>query len=82
MGKETARLIGLGTDIHAGEDIRKATDPQSKNEMIFKADGFASVLPSDKREVVLTLKNEYGLGKMPRYYRNCVMDHYNGKNIG
>jgi H+-transporting ATPase len=25
------------------------------------ADGFAAVLPSDKREVVLTLKNEYGL---------------------
>lgn len=61
VGKETARLIGLGTDIQAGENIRKATDPQSKNEMIYKADGFASVLPSDKREVVLTLKNEYGL---------------------
>ena len=34
---------------------------ESRNEMIWNADGFAAVLPSDKREVVLTLKNEYGL---------------------
>jgi H+-transporting ATPase len=61
VGKETARLIGMGTDFHAGEEIRSATNPKSRNEMIWNADGFAAVLPSDKREVVLTLRNEYGL---------------------
>ncbi|KAL3925327.1 MAG: hypothetical protein SGILL_000484 [Bacillariaceae sp.] len=61
VGKETARLIGMGTDFHAGEEIRSASNPESRNEMIWNADGFAAVLPSDKREVVLTLRNEYGL---------------------
>lgn len=61
VGIETCRLIGLGTDIRAGEEIRSAENPQQRNEMIWAADGFAAVLPSDKREVVLTLKNEYGL---------------------
>jgi H+-transporting ATPase len=61
VGKETCRLIGLGTDLHAGNEIRSAQNPEQKNEMIFAADGFGAVLPSDKREVVMTLKNEYGL---------------------
>jgi len=60
VGIETARLIGLGTDIHAGEEIRNA--PQElKKQLIWEADGFASVLPSDKREAVMTLRNEFGL---------------------
>lgn len=61
VGIESCRLIGLGTDMHAGEEIRNAINPQQRNAMIWAADGFAAVLPSDKREVVLTLKNEYGL---------------------
>ncbi|KAG7367336.1 plasma-membrane proton-efflux P-type ATPase [Nitzschia inconspicua] len=61
VGIETCRLIGLGTDIHADEEIRNATNPQQRNAMVWAADGFAAVLPSDKREVVLTLKNEFGL---------------------
>ena len=61
VGKETARLIGLGTNIHAGEDVRTTTSQQVKNDMIWNADGFAAVLPSDKREVVLTLRNEFGV---------------------
>jgi H+-transporting ATPase len=61
VGRETARLIGLGTNIQAGEDIRNATSQETKNQLIWDADGFASVLPSDKREVVLTLRNAYGL---------------------
>mmetsp|Transcript_67513 Transcript_67513/g.75633 ORF Transcript_67513/g.75633 Transcript_67513/m.75633 type:complete len:970 (+) Transcript_67513:119-3028(+) len=61
VGKETCRLIGLGTDLHAGEDIRNAENPEMRNQMIWAADGFGAVLPSDKREVVLTLKNEFGL---------------------
>jgi len=60
VGKETARLIGLGTDIRAGEEIR-AAQPEMKKQLIWEADGFASVLPSDKREAVMTLKNEFGL---------------------
>ncbi|KAL7575337.1 hypothetical protein ACA910_001855 [Epithemia clementina (nom. ined.)] len=59
VGKETARLIGLGTDIQAGEDIRKASSEEAKNELIWNADGFASVLPSDKRDVVLTLRQKF-----------------------
>jgi H+-transporting ATPase len=61
VGKETARLIGLGTDIHAGEEIRAEPNQHIRNEVIWKADGFAAVLPSDKREVVLTLRNEFGI---------------------
>lgn len=60
MGIETARLIGLGTNIHAGEEIRQAPF-QEKKALIWEADGFASVLPSDKREVVLTLRDEFGV---------------------
>jgi H+-transporting ATPase len=61
VGKETARLIGLGTDIKPGEAIRNATDPEVRKQLIWEADGFAAVLPSDKREVVLTLRNHYGI---------------------
>jgi len=60
VGKETARLIGLGTDIRAGEEVRNAPS-QEKKQLIWIADGFASVLPSDKREIVLTLRNDFGL---------------------
>lgn len=61
VGKETARLIGLGTDIKPGEDIRSASSEESRKQLIWEADGFAAVLPSDKREVVLTLRNHYGI---------------------
>jgi H+-transporting ATPase len=54
-------LIGLGTNIQAGQDIRNATSQEAKNQLIWDADGFASVLPSDKRDVVLTLRNTFGL---------------------
>ena len=60
VGKETARMIGMGTDIRAGEEMRNAGS-QDKNQLIWDADGFAAVLPSDKREVVLVMKNEFGL---------------------
>jgi H+-transporting ATPase len=58
---ETARLIGLGTNIYPGEDIRNTISEQQKNEMIWHADGFASVLPSDKRECVMILRNVFGI---------------------
>jgi H+-transporting ATPase len=60
VGKETARLIGLGQDIRSGEEVRNAP-PEEKKKMIWEADGFAAVLPSDKREAVLTLRNEFGV---------------------
>jgi len=60
VGKETARLIGLGTNIHAGEEIRNAPSAERKL-LIWESDGFAAVLPSDKREVVLTLRNDFGV---------------------
>ena len=45
----------------SGEQIRTTLDKNVKNEMIWEADGFAAVLPSDKREVVLTLRNDFGV---------------------
>jgi H+-transporting ATPase len=57
IAKETARLIGMGVNIHKGEEVREASE--ARDEMIWEADGFAQVLPRDKREVVLVLKNKY-----------------------
>ena len=47
----------MGTNILKGEMTRDSS--QSTNELILKADGFAQVMPRDKREVVLVLKNVY-----------------------
>lgn len=60
VGKETSRLIGLGTNILPGAEIRNAPS-ETKNDIIWNADGFAAVLPSDKREIVLVLRNHFGL---------------------
>lgn len=57
IAKETARLIGMGVNIHKGEEVREASE--IRDEMIWEADGFAQVLPRDKREVVLVLKNKF-----------------------
>jgi len=57
IAKETARLIGMGINIHRGEATREAT--QDRNELILHANGFAQVLPKDKREVVLVLRNVF-----------------------
>lgn len=38
VGKETARLIGLGTDIRAGEEIRNSPS-EKKKQLIWDADG-------------------------------------------
>mmetsp|Transcript_9006 Transcript_9006/g.19166 ORF Transcript_9006/g.19166 Transcript_9006/m.19166 type:complete len:969 (+) Transcript_9006:380-3286(+) len=60
VGKETARLIGLGVNIRPGEEIRNNSS-EYRNNIIWDADGFAAVLPSDKREIVLTLRNHFGV---------------------
>jgi H+-transporting ATPase len=57
IAKETARLIGLGQNIHAGAETREAGD--RKNQLIWEADGFAQVLPKDKREVVIVLREHF-----------------------
>lgn len=57
IAKETARLIGMGVNIHPGEATRDGT--QERNELIRQANGFAQVLPRDKREVVLVLRNVF-----------------------
>jgi H+-transporting ATPase len=56
---ETARQIGIGPAIYPGEDVRQGSETAKQN--ILAADGFAQVLPSDKREVVEVLKNYHGL---------------------
>ena len=60
VGKETSRLIGLGTNVRPGEEMRNAPT-EEKNELIWDADGFAAVLPSDKREIVMILRNHFGV---------------------
>jgi H+-transporting ATPase len=51
---ETSKLIGLGFGIRAAADLWPASE--ARNEMIKHSDGFAQVLPKDKREVILVLK--------------------------
>ena len=57
IAKETARLIGLGVNMHAGTEIRDGS--HNADELIKESNGFAQVLPRDKREVVLTLRDKY-----------------------
>lgn len=52
---ETSRLIGLGTTVLPAGDLWPAS--ASRDETILMADGFAQVLPKDKREVILVLQN-------------------------
>lgn len=44
-------------NIHPGEDTRDGTE--NRNELVKYANGFAQVLPKDKREVVLVLRNVF-----------------------
>jgi len=65
IAKETARKIGLGTDktktkipnIQAGSIVREHAGTATLTQMVIDADGFAQVMPSDKREVVEVLRN-------------------------
>ncbi len=66
IAKETARKIGLGTDptktripnIQEGAIVRKFGGTAQLDQMVRDADGFAQVLPSDKREVVSVLAKQ------------------------
>lgn len=52
---ETSRLIGLGTGVLPSSDLWPAS--HERDEIIVHADGFAQVLPKDKREVILVLQS-------------------------
>lgn len=58
IGVETARQINMGMNMYPGEVVRNGT--QTSKQLIKEADGFAQVLPSDKREVVEVLRDHWG----------------------
>jgi H+-transporting ATPase len=53
---ETSRLIGLGTNVLPATSLWPAS--ATRDELVLSADGFAQVLPKDKRECVLILQNK------------------------
>merc|ERR1719221_1213038 len=59
IARETARLVGMDTNILPGEMTRDGS--HTRDELIRSAGGFAQVLPRDKRECVLSLQRSYGL---------------------
>merc|ERR1719316_476739 len=59
IARETARLVGMDTNILPGEMTREAS--YARDELIRNAGGFAQVLPRDKRECVLVLQKSYDL---------------------
>ena len=56
---ETARLVGMATNILPGEATREGG--HTGDETIRQSGGFAQVLPRDKRECVLALQRSYDL---------------------
>merc|ERR1719321_185961 len=56
---ETARRVGIPTNILSGETTREAS--YARDELVRSAGGFAQVLPRDKRECVLVLQKAYDL---------------------
>jgi H+-transporting ATPase len=58
IGIETARQIGMGMNIYPGEMVRDNSN--AAKQRVEDGDGFAQVLPSDKREVVEILKRDFG----------------------
>ena len=58
IAKDTARLIGMGVNIQPGSAIREGT--AGRDELIREADGFAQILPMDKREIVLVMRHRHG----------------------
>ena len=58
IAKEIARLIGMGVNILPGSDTREGT--AGREELIREANGFAQVMPRDKREIVQVLRHRHG----------------------
>ncbi|KAH8065333.1 hypothetical protein JL721_8292 [Aureococcus anophagefferens] len=59
IAKETARLVGLGDNILPQAALWPAS--ATRDETIRAANGFAAVMPVDKREVVLVLQRAFDL---------------------
>jgi hypothetical protein len=62
IAKETGRRLGMGDTMFVYEDLIRDNDKSSKNEdeidkTILNADGFASVFPEHKFEIVKRLQN-------------------------
>jgi len=55
IGKETARLVGLGDDI-LHRDALAGDDSDERDAVVRAADGFAQVMPKDKNDVVRVLQ--------------------------
>jgi len=55
IAKETSKLIHLGTNVLPSTILWPASAMRDK--LILDADGFAQVLPKDKKEVVMVLQN-------------------------
>jgi H+-transporting ATPase len=59
IGKETARQLGLGTDMYSTEVLLSHKESKSEAELgeaVEKADGFAEVFPEHKYEIVAILQ--------------------------
>lgn len=65
IAKETAKLVGLSTNIELGSATRDGT--HTRDEMVRQAGGFAQVLPKDKREVVLVLQRAFRKSQTLRF---------------
>jgi H+-transporting ATPase len=59
IGIETCKQIKMGSNLFPGEMTRSGT--RESKQAILDADGFAQVLPKDKREVVKVLREDFGL---------------------
>ena len=64
IAKETGRRLGMGEVMHVYADILKSTANQESsdkkqniNEIVLMADGFASVFPEHKYEIVKRLQD-------------------------
>jgi H+-transporting ATPase len=55
IAKETSKLIHLGTNVLPSTALWPAS--ATRDKLILDADGFAQVLPKDKKEVVMVLQN-------------------------
>jgi H+-transporting ATPase len=62
IAKETGRRLGMGDTMFIYEDLirdrgQSSEDEEKLNEIIYNADGFASVFPEHKFEIVKRLQD-------------------------